>query len=938
MATEEQKVDDDNQIDADHQLKKRKLNDGSHGKTEQEQQEEVEEITLPSALKILLPSSIQSICLDPDDDLHRSRITVIDRDDYYSTTPKIREGLRGLVLPDSFNQFIPNNTLPSTLESLSILNPQYNQPLNSNNIPTSLTSFKCMSNTCRLDLSSYDSIRELKTHGDTIINYPHYLESLEIRLEASKFKKEFNFINKHLIKRLVIDSPSQVNMNKLLDTGFPNLEYLKVKRLDPNVQSKVLTSIQELDIENVYDECDSYLSPTIKDIHLGLTSDLLELSLYVPVNNEIIEKERNNYVPNQLPMVDNFFKIWRNVYIKPIIMESFYESTRSSLRFNVHTGTLDYMDRFPNYNIFVDDEHQLIPALLQFDKAQQMTISCSWTNLSEKIPRSIQRLRCYYDPGSIIPSWITDLHILGSSDLPAVKVPPSVTRLTLSAPWQSLCEIPATVKYLSLDSVYGLQSIPSSVTHLTFLNQAINSLEEIEIPSTVQKIEFKKLSIDKSCSLNIPSSISNRLVNGVFYIYSESKNQTAIPSNATHLFWGDDNYIDNDDVNIPPSVHTLVLGDDFEAPIVSLPPTITQMVFSGELQQFLYKIYFPPSLKYLYFGSLQIDIHENDLPNGLTHLVIGNFEGQIRSLPQSCHHLEYNYERYGDDDDFIIPPQIKHLKFTTDYSITIPHTVQSVMTSSHGEIDFMDTESPLQIFNIDSIKEPSPFFSTTRIHLRAPHSNFDTFIMPNRLGNNIRSIAFGDMFNQAIVKGTFPNSIEHLDFGNKFNQKLKRSLLPTSLFTLVLGSAFNQDLNGLFPSTLTEISLNMLSKPQIKSSSEFPPNLKKLTIPCYDGVLDIVPTSTIHHLQFNNNIVQNTTESLIFPVELTPPNITTLILNDNLCIENYSIIPPTIKNIKLCLSMVPDTKIPCTIESVVLPALFNQSLFTILQTVDGNDQ
>ncbi|KAF2068850.1 hypothetical protein CYY_009830, partial [Polysphondylium violaceum] len=587
MATEEQEVDDDNQIDADHQLKKRKLNDGSHGTTEQEQEEEA--VTLPSALKILLPSSIQSICLDPDDDLRRSRITVIDRDDYYSTIPtptppKIREGLRELVLPESFNQFIPNNTLPSTLESLSILNPQYNQPLNINNIPTSLTSFKCISDTCKLDLSSYDSIRELKAHGDTIINYPHYLESLDIRLEASKFEKEFNIINKHLIKRLVIDSLSSDNINKILDTGFPNLEYLKVKRLNPKVQSKVLTSIQELYIDYVYDECDRYLSPNIKDIHLDLSKKLLK-SLSVPVNNEIVEKDRNNnYVPNQLPMVDNFFKIWRNVYIKPIIMESFYESTRSSLRFNVQTGTLDYMDRFPNYNILVNNEDQLIPALLQFEKAQKITIRWRMTNLTEKIPRSIQRLRCYYDKELIIPSWITDLDILRCAYLPVDKVPPSVTRLTLSSTLgKSLCEIPATVKYLSLDRLDGPQSIPPSVTHLTLLDQAINSLE-IEIPSTVQKIEFEKLSIDKSCSLEIPSSISNRLVNGVFYIYSESKNQTAIPSNATHLFWADDDhFIDNDEVNIPPSVHTLVLGTHFEAPIISLPPTITQMVFSGDL-------------------------------------------------------------------------------------------------------------------------------------------------------------------------------------------------------------------------------------------------------------------------------------------------------------------------------------------------------------------
>ncbi|KAF2068157.1 hypothetical protein CYY_010517, partial [Polysphondylium violaceum] len=835
---------DDNQIDADHQLKKRKLNDGSHGTTEeeQEQEEEVQEVTLPSALKILLPSSIQSICLEPDDDLHRSRITVIDRDDYYSTTPtppKIREGLKELVLPYGFNQLIYNNTLPSTLESLSILNPQYNLPLNINNIPTSLTSFKCMSDTCKLDLSAYDSIRELKAHGDTIINYPHYLESLDIRLKYSKFEKEFNIINKHLIKRLVNNSYSPDNINKLLDTGFPNLEYLKVKLLNPNILSKVLTSIQELDIENEYDECD-FLSPNIKDIHLDLNSIIR--SLAVPVNNEIIEKERNkNYVPNQLPMVDNFFKIWRNVYIKPMIMESFYESTRSSLRFNVQTGTLDYMDRFPNYNILVDNEDQLIPALLQFDKAQQMTIRSSSTNLSEKIPRSIQRLRCYYDKELIIPSWITDLDIMECYDLSAVKVPPSVTRLTLSSTrWQSLCEIPATVKYLSLNCLYGPQSIPPSVTYLTLLDQAINTLE-IEIPSNVQKIEFKKLSIDTLCSLDIPSWIPNRLVNGVFYIYSESNNKTAIPSNATHLFWADDyHFIDNDEVNIPPSVHTLVLGTGFKAPIISLPPTITQMVFSGEPRQPLDTIYFPPSLKYLYFKSLLSDIHENDLPNGLTHLVIDRLRSQIESLPQSCHHFEF-YHFY--DYCHIIPPQIKHLKFTTGSKIKIPPTVQSVITSSHDKITSIDTIPPSQSWNNVSIKKPSPFFSTTRIHLHAPQdSGYSGFIMPNRLGNNIRSIAFVDEFNQGISKGTFPNSIEHLDFGNKFNQKLKRSLLPTSLLTLVLGKAFNQDLNDVFPSTLTEISLSMLSKPQIKSSSQFPPNLKKLTIPYYDGVLDIVPT------------------------------------------------------------------------------------------------
>ncbi|KAF2069311.1 hypothetical protein CYY_009371 [Polysphondylium violaceum] len=52
---------------------------------------------------------------------------------------------RELVLPESFKNHIHNVTLPSTLESLSINNPDYSNQLNNKNLPLSLTSFKCNS-------------------------------------------------------------------------------------------------------------------------------------------------------------------------------------------------------------------------------------------------------------------------------------------------------------------------------------------------------------------------------------------------------------------------------------------------------------------------------------------------------------------------------------------------------------------------------------------------------------------------------------------------------------------------------------------------------------------------------------------------------------------------------------------------------------------------
>ncbi|KAF2069312.1 hypothetical protein CYY_009372 [Polysphondylium violaceum] len=90
----------------------------------------------------------QDLLLTKQDEDNKECGTVLDKDDYYSTTPtppKIRQGLKELVLPESFNYHIHNSTLPSTLQSLSINNPEYNNPLNSNNLPLSLTSFECNS-------------------------------------------------------------------------------------------------------------------------------------------------------------------------------------------------------------------------------------------------------------------------------------------------------------------------------------------------------------------------------------------------------------------------------------------------------------------------------------------------------------------------------------------------------------------------------------------------------------------------------------------------------------------------------------------------------------------------------------------------------------------------------------------------------------------------
>ncbi|KAF2068582.1 hypothetical protein CYY_010091 [Polysphondylium violaceum] len=438
--------DDEIEIDSNstHPLKKRKIdqNDGGQNplaivtKQDEYNEEEEEYEPLPSSLKILIPSSIQSVCFNIDDKSYRSHVTVLDKHDYYSTTPtppKIRQGLKELVLPKSFNNHIHNSTLPSTLQSLSINNPHYNNPLNSNNLPLSLTSFKCNSDKIKLDLSLFESIKVLKVKADAITYYPPNFEALEL---GSPLKNGYQMkFNKHLIKSLVYSSCNPMDrtyglsyLKELLDT-LPNVQYLSSEYLDFEVPA----SVKELKCLHRFFKCTDarpISSRPFEILHLDIGS-YLENHSQTQDNHQRGEKIINKHVPHQQPMLDTFFKIWRNIYLKPLVLEALYDLTKSSLRYDSKTGTLEHIDKFKQYNIFVDYCTQLGPALLKFDKADEISIYNGIdTNLSSFISESIKRLRCNFTKG--IPDWITHLNLVNYrlSDHKDVEIPPSVTNLT----------------------------------------------------------------------------------------------------------------------------------------------------------------------------------------------------------------------------------------------------------------------------------------------------------------------------------------------------------------------------------------------------------------------------------------------------------------------------------------------------------------------------
>eukprot|EP01133_Synstelium_polycarpum_P016111 gene16111-19170_t len=97
--------------------------------------------------------------------------------------------------------------------------------------------------------------------------------------------------------------------------------------------------------------------------------------------------------------------------------------------------------------------------------------------------------------------------------------------------------------------------------------------------------------------------------------------------------------------------------------------------------------------------------------------------------------------------------------------------------------------------------------------------NFDKPIGPDILPSSLTTLVFRKHFNRPIRPGMLPSSLKTLIFGDRFNQPLVPGALPLDLTTLVFGKCFDQDLASLaLPEGLTMIKFR-LSEPQLDMPS-----------------------------------------------------------------------------------------------------------------------
>ncbi|KAF2078269.1 hypothetical protein CYY_000459 [Polysphondylium violaceum] len=842
---------------------------------------------------ILLPSSIQCVCINTLDGgstatlENRPNIKIIDKQDYYSFKPPIiicRIGLKELIIRQGFKQTLHPNILVTTLQHLSLTN------CFPTSIPLSLTSlsFSQMYKPDEsLDLSQHHSLTKLSIFADRIAQYPPNVKDLSI-LNENQDNWNLTF-NKSSIFKLSIKSN---HFGKIFKGSEPTLQNLKhliilggpfdVKNIPPSV---------EIFYTNGY--INSKIPSSVKEAHFlefNKYGDLIKPIQPIPLKDTIILKQS----PTPL---DRFLIIWRDFYLKGSIMEKLFKLIPTDL-FLEDKDILKQIDRFPRYNIISRSSEPY--DLIRFKPEK---IYMGSRNIQSKllsiIPKSTTKLKCVCIPDNPIPSWITTLElIMDNYDNKIEEIPNSVTDLSLFHYNQKIeplvkGKIPLSVSKLTLQQVDNLRSIiPPSVTQLTLIRQNIDTLSEKDIPPTIQHINLVGLFV-KGEGTVLSEYISTRLTNGKYFIYkSLSKTtNTPIPKNITHLIWNGWIIREGD---IPNNVHTLVICKDSTL-ILSLPSSITQLIFNCRFEQNFLRVAFPPALKYLQFNNgLSKPLEFDYFPKRLSHLY---FDGSplynTCNVPQSVSHWSSNVKVL----DFNFPSNVKHIKVSHPSTTNAPLGVKSMMVSFPRLCQYETSDS-----------ENNRFFSpSTQLHL---YSFRNIHNLP--LVENIKSIHFSDLL---LSQGFIPDNVESLQFQydhSSFNPKISQQFLPQSLKILKLG--FSQAIvpitSDTFPASLTELHLGRFSCDSLIENHL--PHLTKLVCFYYHGILDMcILPKTLTDLDLWSR------ESTEFPIHLVPLNITNLSLSRLMYIQSPHLVPSTIKSLSLCRFIVPGL-IPTTVESLTL--------------------
>ncbi len=327
------------------------------------------------------------------------------------------------------------------------------------------------------------------------------------------------------------------------------------------------------------------------------------------------------------------------------------------------------------------------------------------------------------------------------------------------------------------------------------------------------------------------------------YFYGHHRlNEVAWPAQVCHLTL---DYTINQPIHQlvwPVGLQRLHLGDKFDMPIhrVNWPAGLQHIKFGISFNQPIYQVQWPNRLQSLEFGRyFNQTLEDARFPVSLKQLCIGDH------FQQSLHHIPFT----------LLVLEVKsHYSQHTIHDVTWPielHTlvITGIMADRVSETSFPDSLRRLTLrFNsvqkLDTLRLPQqleylelgglfdnqlPLFPNSLQHMRL--NSTSTYYRFTHFPDSLRTLEFGDSFNQDLSDVQLPSALRVLIFGREFNQPVDEIKLPPHLEILKFGADFNQPMDHVkLPDSLCLIALGWEFRQPLENL-KLPKSLQLLNIP-----------------------------------------------------------------------------------------------------------
>ncbi|KAF2070051.1 hypothetical protein CYY_008633 [Polysphondylium violaceum] len=503
-------------------------------------------------------------------------------------------------------------------------------------------------------------------------------------------------------------------------------------------------------------------------------------------------------------MLDNdFFSIWRNLYLQSIIY--FYRFQDQPLLIKKFSKSLKnskyaYKDKVVLFNLNTRAPLRLIKE--QNDSGQ-----------SNPITHFI--IPCY-----MLSEFEKDQH----DKLYGVKYIDSVLLHN---------EIPQNIKFLGLymDTIPESEfTIPSSVTSMEVINSYVGGSF---FPPNVKSLKY---GFSKPGNLNcLPlGQLSQTLTRLELINIKGTIKPHYLPHSLTHLHMGNTYKTQLEPNVLPPNLTFLHMGGyDKEIGIDLIPSTVTRLEFGWEFDSYLPPGSLPSSLVTLIFNDRTVmapakfnqPLDQGLLPSTLKTLRLGSqFDQELNEnvLPNSIIDFQCNKTVF-------IPPHTQVLKLTTiQPSLEIPHSVTNLdMGWINWNLQYGYFGNKLRVLSFKYAKQlvkgdiPSSVTKLT-LHTRAA-------LEPDVIPTSVIKLSLTSFIQQPIGHGIVPDSCQKLSLCLQYPTEQIEIPSSVKLFTFLKNSRVVLYPNML-PHGLVSLDLSNVLPTQSDSVSSWPSSLENLKI------------------------------------------------------------------------------------------------------------